>query len=66
MATLLIHGKNDEAMSYAESVNLYREAEKMGKNVSLKQFDDGPHGFIIRNSNEAEKAYGVTERFFQK
>jgi dipeptidyl aminopeptidase/acylaminoacyl peptidase len=63
---LLIHGRGDEAIPYRESVNLYNKMREDKKDVSLKLFDDGPHGFIFRNTTEAEEAYRLTERFFVK
>jgi dienelactone hydrolase len=63
---LLIHGKQDGIVPHSESVNLYNKMKKDNKNVTLKLFDDGPHGFIFRSSDEAEEAYKITESFFKK
>ncbi len=63
---LLIHGKNDAVLSYSESINFYNKLKEKKKKVTLKLFDDGPHGFIFRNTEEAEEAYRVTESFFKQ
>lgn len=63
---LLIHGKGDKTIPYLESVNFYDELKARKKKVTLKVFEDGPHGFIFRNSEEAEEAYRITEKFFKK
>lgn len=63
---LLIHGKNDASVPYTESVKLYDELKKDKKTATLKLFDNGPHGFIFRNSEEAEEAFRITENFFKK
>jgi dipeptidyl aminopeptidase/acylaminoacyl peptidase len=63
---LLIHGKKDTSVPYIESVKLHDELKKNKKRVTLKLFEDGPHGFILRNSEEAEEAYRITENFFKK
>lgn len=63
---LLIHGKNDTSVPYIESVKLHDQLKKNKKTVTLRLFEDGPHGFILRNSEEAEEAYRMTENFFKK
>jgi len=63
---LLIHGKRDASVPYRESINFYEELKKDRKRVSLKLFEDGSHGFIFRNTEEAEEAYRITEDFFKK
>ncbi|MBI4831844.1 MAG: S9 family peptidase [Candidatus Lindowbacteria bacterium] len=63
---LLVHGKKDELIPYAESVNFADQLKKEKKKVTLKLFTDGPHGFIFRQSSESESAFNTTNDFFKR
>lgn len=64
---LLIHGKNDQTISYTESVNFYDALKEQNKTAKLELFPDGPHGFIFHPEQGASKqAFETTEQFFDQ
>lgn len=63
---LIIHGKNDGNVPINQSYRLKQELENNQKIVELKEFEQGVHGFVYKNTNEAQEAFQTTLEFLNK
>lgn len=63
---LIIHGKKDQSVLVYQANELRDALEKTGKIYEIKIYEDGPHGFIYRNTPEAKDALKLAINFFNK
>jgi dipeptidyl aminopeptidase/acylaminoacyl peptidase len=63
---LIIHGKNDCVIPIEQSYRLRDALKLSGKTFRIKIFENGPHGFIYENTEEAREAGLETLNFFDE
>ncbi len=63
---LIIHGENDCSVLIEQAYEFKDALEVTGKTYEIKTYENGPHGFIYQNTEEAKDAGQTTLDFLDK